>query len=392
MTSLVLERALLPDGRTARVTIVDGLVTAIEEAGPPHSDAVDLDGALLLPSLVDGHVHLDKCFIGDGWRPHVPAATIHERIAIEQRLLDAAAPVATRARALIEASVVRGTTAIRSHVDVDPVRGLRHVEAVAEVRDQLSHLVSIQFVAFPQHGLITNPGTLELMEAAFDAGADVVGGLDPATFDRDVDGQLDAIFELAERRGVPVDIHLHDAGELGVFQLEAIADRSRALGMGGRVAVSHAYCLGMISEVEQRRTAGVLAEAGIAIMTNAPGDHAFPPVKLLRDAGVEVFAGNDNIRDAWWPYGDADMLERSMLIGYRSGFYLDEELELAFDLASGAARRALGLEPVAVAVGCPADLIAVRASCVAEAVVARPARVLVMKAGRTVAKNGELRV
>ncbi|MGO4842696.1 amidohydrolase family protein, partial [Rhizobiaceae sp. 2RAB30] len=99
------------------------------------------------------------------------------------------------------------------------------------------------------------------------------------------------------------DIHLHDGQMLGIFQIEEIAARTRALGMQGKVVVSHAYALGDVSADSLARTADRLADAGVAIMTNAPGDHPFPPVLALRKAGVTVFGGSDNIRDSWWPYG-----------------------------------------------------------------------------------------
>src|SRR4029079_12001257 len=112
-----------------------------------------------------------------------------------------------------------------------------------------------------------------------------------------------------------------------------------------------------------------IAAAGVAIMTNAPGDHPFPPVAALRKAGVTVFAGADNIRDSWWPYGDGDMLNRANMIGYRSGFYEDWELEAAFDVVTRAGASALGLADYGIVVGASADFVAMSAQHVPEAVV-----------------------
>jgi cytosine/creatinine deaminase len=394
-SSLHLKNALLPDGTRSAVQIVDGVIAGLDPVGSfdPEGgefEVIDLDGKLLLPGLVEGHIHLDKCFIGDAWHPHRPAASIRERIQIEREELARSRPVVERARALVEQCVARGTSVIRTHVDIDPEIGLKHLHALFQVRHEYREIVDIQIVAFPQHGILVNPGTLELMAEAIAAGADLVGGLDPATFDGNVAGHLDAVFGLADRVGVPIDIHLHDPGELGASELELIAERTKALGMQGSVAVSHAYALGMVPGVRCGAVAERLAEAGVSIMTNAPGDHAFPPVLLLRRAGVTVFAGNDNVRDVWWPYGDADLLERAMMIGYRSGFYSDEELEIAFELVTSAGARALGLDRYGIEVGCPANLIAVEARHVPEAVVARPVRALVLHRGMVVARNGHL--
>jgi hypothetical protein len=116
------------------------------------------------------------------------------------------------------------------------------------------------------------PGCYSAREA-LRRGAEVVGGLDPAGIDRDPAGQLDAIFTLAERYGVEVDIHLHDPGELGAFQVELIAERTRALAMQGRVAISHAFCLGQVEELRYKALEALLVEFDIAIMTHIAQCH-----------------------------------------------------------------------------------------------------------------------
>ena len=125
-------------------------------------------------------------------------------------------------------------------------------------------------------------------------------------------------------------------------------------------------------------------------MTNGPGPVPMPPVKRLVAAGVTVFSGSDNIRDAWSPYGNGDMLERVAIIGYRQGLFADEDLELAFGFATSAAARVLGRPDGGIAVGADADLVAVPAQSIAEAVAGHPLRGLVMKRGRIVAREGRL--
>ena len=144
---------------------------------------------------------------------------------------------------------------MRSHIDIDPVAELTNLDAVLEARERNRDRLTIQIVAFPQSGIVTAPGTLELLDAACCNGADLIGGLDPAGFDNDIAGHLDGVFGISERRGVPVDIHLHDPDMLGVFELTEIAGRTKALGLGGRVAVSHAYALGQVPADVARRTA-----------------------------------------------------------------------------------------------------------------------------------------
>jgi cytosine/adenosine deaminase-related metal-dependent hydrolase len=367
----------------------DGRIAQVAPGGTLAGERVEACGGLLaLPGLVDGHIHLDKTFLGLPWQPHRPDASVAGRIATEAaQLAGIAEPMARRARRMVEHVAVRGTTALRSHVDIATGTGLGGLEALLRLRAEVAHLVSIQFVAFPQSGALAHALVLE---DAVRAGADVVGGLDPAGIDQDIEAQLRLVFGIAERHGVPLDIHLHDPGELGAFELQRIAAFTRAAGLAGRVAVSHAYALGQVGEATLARTAAALAEAGVAIMTNGPGPEAMPPVQRLVAEGVVVFCGSDNIRDAWSPYGNGDMLDRARLVGYRAALLTDAELRLALDLVTAAPARVMGRAAPLLAEGAAADLVLVAAEHVAEAVATAPPRALVVKAGRIVARAGAL--
>jgi cytosine/creatinine deaminase len=390
---LIIDRARLTAGVTCSICIAAGRIIAMPENGadlPAPRERIDIGGALVLPGLIDGHNHLDTTFLGDVWRPHqrcIAGFDVGERLAIQKEWLARGAPLEKRAAALIERAVSCGTTHIRTHVEIDTDFGLRHLEGIVALRERYRDAVSIQIVGLGR-GLLVRPGTRELLDEALAQGADLVGGLDPAGFEGDIEGHLDIVFALADRHATGIDLHLHDGGHLGLYTLDRIAERTRLAGLGGHVVVSHAYALGEVSTDAMLGTAEHLAAANVAIMTNAPGDHAFPPITALRAAGVTVFAGNDDIRDSWWPYGDGDMLERAMMIGYRSGFYTDAELAIAFDMISAAAARVLHIPGYGVEVGSAADLLIVDARHAQEAVVARPMRRAVYKAGRLVACDG----
>ncbi|MBR0893440.1 amidohydrolase family protein [Bradyrhizobium tropiciagri] len=387
--------ARLGDGTRRDMLVRDGRIAAIEATAtrPAGVEIIDLGNALVVPGFVEGHIHLDTSFYGDTWRPHRPCTNgfdVHERVAFQAENLAAAAPMDVRARNQLDLCIGHGTTQMRSHVMVDGSVGLKPLETILRVRDEYSHLIDIQLVAFPQSGILNSPGTPQLLDEAIKLGANAVGGLDPASFDRDVEGHLDVVFGVAQKHGVDVDIHLHDGGMLGAFEVEQIAARTRALGMAGRVAVSHAYGLGDIPADALKKTADSLARSGVAIMTNAPGARPFPPVATLRKAGVTVFSGNDNIRDSWWPYGDGDMLGRAMMIGYRSGFYTDEELAIAFDMVTAAGAKALRLDGYGLHVGAKADFVTLNAAHIQEAVVARPSGRSVYKSGVLVARDNRV--
>lgn len=371
-------------GDPLNLSVRNGRFEAIGAERPVVAGAnvIDLQGRLVLPGFVDAHVHLDKSFVGDRWHPHRPVESLRERLAVEKQELAEAAPIVERADALIRQALSFGTLAMRSHVDVDATAALANLHAVMDAREKWRGVVDIELVAFPQAGVVSCPGTAELLDAAIREGAQVVGGIDPSTLDGDADAQLDIVFGIAERRGAKIDIHLHEPGQTGIDQLHRIAARTKAAGLNGRVAVSHAYALGEVAADVVDRAAAALAQAGVSIVTNAPGDWAFPPVLQLRAAGVRVVAGNDNIQDAWWPYGNGDMLQRAMLVGYRSGFYTDEDLLVALDMATEAGADLLGIGGYGLKVGNEATFVVVEAPNAAAAVATVPA-------GRAVVRGGE---
>jgi cytosine deaminase len=391
----VFTNAKLADGTLKNIVVRDGRIAAIEQASSREGakDVVDIGGALLVPSFVEGHIHLDTSFYGDKWIPHKPCTNgfdVHERVAFQAENMAAAAPMDERARNQLDLCISNGALQMRSHVMVDGSVGLKSLETILKVREEYADIIDIQLVAFPQSGILKSPGTPELMDEAIAMGADLVGGLDPLSFDRDIKGHLDVVFGIAEKRGVDVDIHLHDASTLGAMTIEEICARTTALGMQGHVAVSHAYGLGDLAPDAAKKIATLIAKSGVSIMTNAPGNHNFPPVALLRAAGVTVFSGSDNIRDSWWPFGDGDMLRRAEIIAYRSGFYTDAELSAAFDVVTSGGAKALRLEGYGIGIGAKADFVTLAAEHVPEAVVAIPKPRQVFKEGRLVAENGSV--
>ncbi|MFI6905893.1 amidohydrolase [Nonomuraea sp. NPDC050394] len=368
-------------GAPADILVGDGL---IQQVGPaldaPAARVVDVTGQLVLPGLVESHCHLDKTLYGGPWVPHSADDTLAGRIGNDlARRAELGVPSVERIERLLRRMSACGTTHARTHTDIDPGVGLRGVEAVREAAGRVP--VTVQQVAFPQHGVLTNPGTAELLEAALKSGVEAVGGLDPAGIDRDPVRHLDLIFGLAERYGAHLDIHLHDGGTLGAWELELITERTKALGLGGRVTVSHAYALGQIDEAHQGRLAEGFADAGVALATGAVYSFPVPPVKKMRAAGVVIACGHDGIRDLWGPYGSGDMLERAMHLAYRSTFRSDPDIELALEAATYGGARALGLTGYGLAAGDRADLVVVPAGGAAEAVVTHPSRSLVMKDG-----------
>lgn len=392
MTSLTLTNALLPGGMRADIAIENGAFAAIAPGARAASGpSLDLGGDLVLPGMVDGHMHLDKALAGLPWMPHRAEPFRLSRIETEKSLWDQL-PLNFEQRAsnLIEWCIRNGTARIRTHVDIDPQAKLSHLEGILAAKARYRGLIDIQIVAFPQSGVMRMPGTLDLLDQACAGGAELVGGIDPLVIDEDLNGQLDGIFAIAGRRGVGVDIHLHTNGGIGLHEIGQVCRRTEALGLQGRVTVSHGFALASVPEAESDAMAERMARAGVSLVTHGGASQPLVPLLRLRELGVEVFAGSDDVRDTWSPYGNADMLERAMLIGWRADFRRDDQIAVAFDVCSAAGARALKLGAWGLEVGAPAHLSVVGAGCVAEAVCARPPRKLVLHAGRVVARDGEV--
>ncbi|MCF7547541.1 amidohydrolase [Pseudonocardia sp. WMMC193] len=388
MSADLLLRRVRPHGAPE----TDVLVRAgrIAATGPdldaPGVPVEDGGGALLLPGFVDAHCHVDKTYWGR-WVPNTAGPTLAERIDNERARRDELGlPSVEAIGGLLDRMVERGTAAIRTHTSIDPEVGLRGVEAVRAAA--ATRTLRVEQVAFPQSGMLARPGTLELMERAVAGGVETVGGLDPASYDRDPVRALDAVFDIAARHGCGVDVHLHDTGTLGTWQVELVVERTRALTMAGRVTVSHAFGFCGADAADQDRLVELLAEAGVAIATAAVYDRPVPPLVRMAAAGAAVALGNDGIRDLWAPYGDGDMLDRAHQLATRSALRSDPEITLALHAATAGGARVLGLADHGLDVGCRADLVLVDAAVPAEAVVARPPRRLVVHGGRVVARSG----
>ncbi|CAM4364967.1 cytosine/adenosine deaminase-related metal-dependent hydrolase [Paenibacillus endophyticus] len=303
-------------------------------AGVNTSSVRDAEGLHYLPSTTDMHIHLDKHFLGEPWRPLQPFITLPGQLSFEKTML-ASLPttVAERARRLIQLLLSHGTTKIRTHVDVDPQIGISHLEHVLQVREEYRGVMEIEIVAFPQQGLLRSD-SIKVMKDALRAGAEYVGGVDPAGLDRQVDRSLEATFELSAEFNAGVDLHLHDPGHLGLYTISRFADLTLQADKGGRTAVSHAYCLGQVSESESRELAQQLKSADVAIITSVPLDRAMPRVDQLIAEGVTVHVGSDNILDAWSPFGNGDLLARGAKLAEKFGWILDDALLQTYPLIS----------------------------------------------------------
>lgn len=335
-------------------------------------DVYSAQGKLMLPAFRDMHIHLDKTFYGGPWQ--APGSregkTIMDMITLEQKMLPELQPFTEeRADALIALIQSFGSTVARSHCNIEPVSGLKNLEALQKVLSKHQQDLTCEIVAFPQHGLLLSKSE-PLMREAMQAGAHYVGGLDPTNVDGAMEKSLDVMFQIALDYNKGVDIHLHETSPAGLAAIEYMiktVDENRSL--RGKVTISHAFALATLNPEQADKIAKKLAEQHITIASTVPIGELHMPLKILNKNGVFVMTGTDSVIDHWSPFGLGDMLEKANL--YAQLYTRPDEFALSRSLAI-ATGNILPLDEkgkqVWPAKGDDAGFVLVDASCSAEAV------------------------
>ena len=385
----------------------DGLVDLGVDAGrfvpvdatTTAREVVDLAGRLVTPPLVEPHIHLDAVLTVGQPRPNV-SGSLFEGIAVwaERVRHLTVEDVQARVRQVLRWQLANGVQHVRSHVDVcDPE--LRALRALVELREEARGLVDLQLVAFPQQGILSFDGGVDLMRRAVRLGVDVVGAIPHFELTRE-DGVESVQFAmaLADEHGLRVDIHCDETDDDHSRFVEVMAAETIRRGMKGRVTASHTTAMHSYGGAYAYRVISNIARAGLHMVTN-PLDNAVlqgrfdagpvrrgtTRVKELLAAGVNVAIGHDSVMDPWYPLGYGDPLQAAFVmvhLGHMSG---DAELRRLIDMITYAPAAALGLESYGLADGNPADLVVFDAPSEADALRLVAPRFLVLRDGRVVA-------
>ena len=398
----VLRNALLPDGRRVDISVDAGRITAVGAAGSAPGTAAgdDLGGRLVIPGMVEPHAHIDKALTADAVpnpRGDLDGA-IEAWIAAAQRGQFTYEDMVLRARAALERLLLNGTTAVRTHVNVGGGVGVMHVRAVKEAITEFAGLMDIQIVALtssPMTGADGAENRASLIEA-MELGVDLVGGcphLDP-----DPQGLIDNALAVAADAGAGLDLHIDETLDPHMLSLQLLARSVMNTGFAHPVSASHCVSLSVVPLETQQVIARQVAEARISVIplpqTNLflqgwHHDVAMPrgiaPINVLREAGVLVAAGADNVQDPFNPMGRSDALETAALLVMAAHQLPDA----AMDLVGNAGREVLGLPRVEMRVGDPADLVAIAAPSVRGALADAPRDRIVYRQGRRVAQRSE---
>ena len=305
--------------KTKRVSLLieDGIIKEITDAVSDEvydnsTNVVDVNGYLAVPSLVDNHIHLDKGHYGGKWKAVVPMNSVAERIVEEQGFLrDFLIDTPKKAQDLIDLITSNEATFLRVHVNVDPTIELENLNIIKDVLENNKNKLDYEIVIFPQHGTLLTESKGLLTKALEDDKVKVLGALDPATIDFDIEKSLKMTFDLAKQYNKEIDIHLHDRGTLGIYEINRIIDYTLNSNYQGKVQISHGLALGDISSDELDSICKRLKDANITINTTTPIDTNALSIPLLQKNGVKVNVVNDNINDHWSPFGSGDLIQRA---------------------------------------------------------------------------------
>lgn len=398
-------RQALRRGETAPgdIAIDAGTIAAVEPSVSGRaSREIDARGRLVTPPLVNPHVHLDKALLGDVMRPN-RSQTLQEAIEITWDFKRAytETDIVERAGAVIQMAVREGTLAVRAFADVDSVGGLGPVRGLLATRARYRHLLTMEVVAFPQEGILRDPGTEALLREAMTLGADVVGGLPWYEMtDEDARRHIDIVFAIARERDADVHMLVDDTDDANSRSLEYLAVKTKREGYGGRVSASHCGALAAYNPTYAAKVIGLVREAGIAIVSNPhislvlagrrdaePVRRGITRVRELLRAGVNVASGQDDVNDPYYPFGRASQLEVALFMAHTAHLTYPDELETVFDMVTGNAARAMRLPRYGLAAGDAGDLLIWDAGSVKEALTRQRPPAYVVRGGAVVAQT-----
>jgi len=406
MVDLVLRNATLLDGSSGVDIAVDQ--KRIVDRGPNleylPGQEIDLERRLVIPGFVESHIHLDIALMNSSERPgrqepfrvmsDLNASLEKRRIAFTQEDIE------QRAATALKMASRHGVTAMRAQCHVDPVVGLRHINALQNVKEEYQDLITLQIVAFPQQGLLQHPGTLDLFRGAFESGADIMGcasNLDP---DCSFQEHIDAAFGLATELDVDLDIHadLSIPEQVGFDDLEVVFTARRALeeNYQGRVTAGHVCALDSALSEVAARVIDLMVEAQINVVSQPDlyrlgrqDTHhvrrGLTRVKELLAAGANVTYASNNVRDALRPMGNFDLLEEGLILVYGAHMDTEEQLNTVLHMGTYNAAKALALQDYGLDQGCTADIVVLDAPSPSAAIISQAEKMYVFKSGKLVA-------
>jgi cytosine deaminase len=381
MDLIIRNARILRDAGLHRVDIgIDGsAIAAVEQHLHAEAREIDAGGCLVVPGLIETHIHLDKTCILD--RCRIEEGTVAEaaRQTAAAKRGFTAEDVYARAKRTLERCIVNGTMHMRTHVELDPGIGMTGFEAISQLARDYAWALDMEICVFPQEGLTNYPGTEALLVEGLRRGARTIGAA--PYFDTDPPGQIDRIFAIAREFDAEIDMHLDLAETTDGMQVEYVCRKTEEFGWGGRVAVGHVTQMSLVPPARFNAIARQLADAGVAVtvlpstdlhLMGRRHDHAVPrgvvQLEPLRRVGVTCSISTNNIQNPFTPYGDGSLIRMANLYANVCHVSRPDHLAGCLDMITGSAAKLLRLDDYGIAVGRPADLVCVDAHDSAETI------------------------
>ncbi len=379
------------------ITVNQGHIAAIAPAAAEPAAAgtvIDAAGGLVTESFANPHLHLCKVYtlarmdeaalrdyhgqqMGKAMTAIELAAAVKEQYD-EQWILE-------NVRQALREAAHYGNTHIRAFADVDNKARLEGVKALLRAREEFRGVVALQVVAFAQDGIVREPGAAELLREAMRLGADVVGGIPWIEYtDADTAEHVRTVFDIAQEFDADVSMLVDDAGDPGLRSLELMAVEAMRRGWQGRVLAHHARAMALYPQPYFQKVAALLKQARLGVVSDPHTGPLHARVQELLAEGVLVCLGQDDISDAYYPYGRNNMLEVAFLASHLLWMTTAAGMETLYDMVTTRAAAAMGLHDFALRPGAPAHLVVLDAPNVLEALRHHAAPVAVVSHGRVV--------
>jgi cytosine deaminase len=389
-------RTRFSQGKTLSIGIEGEKIAAVgenlSEAGAAH--VIDAGGKLVTESFVNGHLHLCKVYtlemVGqDALSSYHGGSMGGAMTAIEQasRVKDHYDEkwIIENVRKACRLAQKYGNTHIRAFADTDTKAKLEGIKALLKAREEFKDIVDLQVVAFPQDGVVRDPGADGYIRSALELGADVVGGIPWIEYtDADMQAHIDSMFALAKEFGKDVSMLIDDAGDSGLRSLEMLAVKTIKEGWQGRVTAQHCRAMAMYQEPYFRKVLALLQKAKIGLVSDPHTGPLHARVRDLYDAGVAVALGQDDIADAYYPFGRNNMLEIAFLAVHLLWMTTFSDMEILYDLITTNAAKAMGIKGHVLEPGGAADLVVLNAEDVYHAIWEHEAPLHVIRKGKDV--------
>lgn len=354
--------------QTVSIGILDGKIAAIEKClNAEGGQVIDAKGGLVTESFVNGHLHLDKVFtlemagqgaLGDYHSGGMGGAmTAIERAADFKACYDESW-ILDNVRTVCRMALRHGNTHIRAFADVDSKARLEGVKALLKAREEFRGKVELQVVAFPQDGVLREPGTEELIRQAAEMGVDVIGGIPWMEYTTEQEqSHVDKMCAIAGEFHKDISMLLDDVGDAEERTLEMLCKKAIEMGWQGRVTAQHCRAMALYPENYFRKLTALMKQAGIGLVSDPHTGPLHARVRDLLAAGIPVALGQDDIADAYYPFGECNMLQVAFLASHLLWMTTFADMELLYDMVTTQAASVLGMQNHRLAVGGNADLV-----------------------------------